>query len=83
MPGAEGHHPPRGSGHRAVTVPPQEQDQEQEMREFSCCWDWERQQEEGSELGVPFCGALMVEQSGRHPRKERPGKVPSAQPSLT
>lgn len=47
------------------------------MREFSCCWGWEKQQEEGSELGVPFCGALTVEQSGRHPRKERPSKAPS------
>lgn len=53
------------------------------MREFSCCWGWEKQQEEGSELGVPFCGALMVEQSGRHPRKEHPSKAPQPSPAWT
>lgn len=61
--GAEGHYPPQGSDHRAVTVPHQGQG----MREFSHFWGWERQQEENSELGVPFSGALAVEQGGDTP----------------
>lgn len=50
--GAEGHRPLRGRDHGVlVTVPPQEQ----KTGKFSCnrCWGWERQQEEGSELGIP------------------------------